>query len=387
MLTIRFVNNRSELSRIASDWDKLYSRQSELWPSLHWIWFDTFWSEMDLSGWQVFILTAWKKDELVGAAPLMSRATRIAGLRCRELAGLENVHHTDIYNWLLPPEPDQTEEVAGALVKELSRCFSERLMFALKSMSTPYSVTQTIVRVLEKAGFHIIILPRDYSLTFSLRNEPQLVHRRSWKNLNKLGRVRFEEVSTSSRLLEYLSACWTLEASTWKGELGTAVAQSQHIVNFYNKLALKMADVGKFGLWLLFCNDTLVAFDYCLIDNGVIYGMKSSFNPAYARISPGHLILWKIMKWAEKQGIKEYNLGGEVERWKLEWTKIGQERVDLFAFPKGAMGWLMYLTNFGWKDIVKKIPYAIMIKKWWDKRLKNSAKWVTRPHFEDHLER
>lgn len=115
MVNVRVIENRSEFAEIRPAWDKLYALQTEPSPFLHWIWFDTFWAEMDLTGWQPVILTAWRGRELAGAAAIKLGRDRMCGLKFHVAAGLENVH-TPNYSWLLSPQGAQ--ETASALLAE-----------------------------------------------------------------------------------------------------------------------------------------------------------------------------------------------------------------------------------------------------------------------------
>src|SRR5439155_13355934 len=60
--------------------------------------------------------------------------------------------------------------------------------------------------------------------------------RRAERRLGELGEVCFEVVTTGTRLKQALDVFYRLEASGWKGQRGTAVAQRSQVKRFYDGL-------------------------------------------------------------------------------------------------------------------------------------------------------
>ena len=180
--------------------------------------------------------------------------------------------------------------------------------------------------------------------------------------MSEQGPVSFEEVSSSPQLLDHLNAAWELEANTWKGARKTAIAMNPDQLKFYNRLAIRFAPVGKMTLFELRCGGELVSFAYNLLESGISYGLKTSFNQLFAHTDPFKVMLSKIIEWAEEREIKGIDMGGGAHAYKVGLAKEVCEFSTLIALPRTTVGWLVYTSRFGWREAVKKFPYAGTIK-------------------------
>ncbi len=365
MLRIRLIEDRPALAAVGPHWARLQARQEHPWPFLDWTWFDTFWSEMDLDRRRVVIVTAWDGDELVGAAPLAIGAGRVAGLECRVVAGLENVHSPS-FNWLVPDDADGTEAVVRAMAEAVRALAPGRRVLRWGNAYAADRGTLVARRGLADAGYRIVLraarrpftirLPEGSPFfgTLSARMRKRLNN--GWSRLARRGGARFEEVSAAANLREHLERAWSLEASTWKGAAGGAVLRDARIHRFYNSLAERWAPVRKMALFTLSCGETLVAFAYTALDEATVHGLKLTFNSDFADMSPAYLLVWRIIEWAQQHGLRAFNLGGHEAEWKAHWSREQSEVVTLYAFPRDAAGTFMYMSRFGWRVALEKIP-------------------------------
>ena len=371
------ITSRSELPPIADAWDRLYGEQEDRSPFLHWIWFDTFWAEMDTGGSEVTLLTAWDGDILVGVAPIMIKSVAFPGIRCDVVRGLENVH-SELYQWLLSSDTTLAFQTAQLFIEKIKTLSSGFHIVTWGNMLNDHPVSRIICRALEDAGYRITLRRRRLAPVIDLSGNTDFISSLSssfrsrlknrWNRLEKMGKILFETVSEPVDLKARLDEAWNLEAASWKGSLKTSVAQNAHLKNFYNQLAVRLSPMNKMMLFLLRCDNTLIAFDYCLLDHGMIHLLKLSFDDTYARTSPNYLLNWKIAEWAIGKGFSHFHLGGKPDEWKLHWTNNTADFVTLFAFSPGTAGQLIYWIRFGWKDVLKRFPLAQRVKDLLDKR-------------------
>jgi CelD/BcsL family acetyltransferase involved in cellulose biosynthesis len=365
-LEIRSIESPAELIAIARSWNGLYERQAQPVPSMDCRWFHTFWTFMNHGASRVVVLTAWRGDELVGAAPLRIRSHRIAGVPWGEVTGLENAH-SPAYGWLLSPEPREAEEAARTLVRAVGDSAGRRHAITWDNMPVTDPAGPIVVRVLRETGYHVALRPRRVSTVIrfpdgaeayfaSLNRGMRRRFKRGWKNLRMTGRTSFEVEDGSPELLSRLDEAWRLESSTWKGAAGSSVGQDAAVRSFYDALAAALAPPGRMRLCLLRCDGELAAFAYIILDRGLIHGLKLSYSPRFAAASPGYLVLWKTIEWAEAQGFSQFNLSGVTTEWKSHWRGEPVEIDALGAFSPDPVGTGAYMARVGWKEFVKRLP-------------------------------
>jgi len=85
-------------------------------------------------------------------------------------------------------------------------------------------------------------------------------------------------------------------------------------------------------------NGRAVAFDLALEKDGVISLLKGGYDEAHSRYGPGIVLLHDLLEDAFARGIKEVDLLGSSERYKLPWADATRNRSRVSAFsptPRG----------------------------------------------------
>lgn len=383
MVSVKITDRKDEFAAIRESWTKLYDAQPHRTPFLHWNWFEAFWSEMELGGRHPAILSAWEGSELIGVAPAQPGSRRFGGIRCVVGGGLEN-EHSPQFNWILAPEPEKAQASARVLVGALGDLAGQPHALAWNNAPAGDPTTLTVLRALTDAGYRVYLKPDRYQRVIHFPNgADHLVStlsanmrqrlRRGWKNLERRGQIGFENVAGSPELDVHLNAAWTLERESWKGRAGSAVALNPALRRFYDRLAAKLAPEKMILLFMLRCDDTLVAFAYCALDRGTVFGIKLSYNENFASASPGYLLICKIMEWAHARGISTLNLGGHESMFKAHWGGEPIEIASLYAFQRSFTGTYMYAAHIGWKEALKQLPGMTSIKTLRDARRQRQA--------------
>jgi len=63
-----------------------------------------------------------------------------------------------------------------------------------------------------------------------------------------------------------------------------------------------------------------IACLFTMEDGHTLYAAKIGFDPAYAAISPGHLMVAQTAADAERRGLKVFDFLGAASEWNLKWT-------------------------------------------------------------------
>ena len=180
--------------------------------------------------------------------------------------------------------------------------------------------------------------------------------RRRRRKLEELGEVTLEVADGSERLEELLAEGFRLEASGWKAAEGTAIASSRETQRFYEAIARWSAGRGWLRLFFLRVGGRPVAFQLALEDGRTHYFLKGGYDPDDAAYSPGKLLLHATLAHALERGLGRYELMGDVEPWKLEWTEEMEERVSLEAYRRTPRGLAGYAAQAYLRPLVRRDP-------------------------------
>ena len=364
MIIFDIIRSRKEFIEVRKQWDQLWERQTEAWPTLSWTWFDVFWSQMEFSGWDAIVPTARMNGKLVAAAPLMMKKTRRFGFEYYIVAGLENAHSIS-YNWLMPSDLSLAAEAMKGFLSFLERTTKGKHVITWKNGYSNHETTRVLIQLFKRFGYRVVLRARRHPPVIEMRGDrhdllaslsPNMRRRlkRGWKYLKTRGTIRFAEISAGAHLFEILYRCWHLENDSWKGEKGTSILANSYLVGFYNRLAVEISRQGRLAVFTLTCEDDLVAFCFCLRNGDSLYALKSSINWKYAQASPMYLLFKEILGWMEAKRMVFFHLSGEADEYKLHWTRDTHDVSQLFAFPGSIYGKMLYGTSLGWKEFLEQ---------------------------------
>ena len=180
--------------------------------------------------------------------------------------------------------------------------------------------------------------------------------RRRRRRLEESGEVLLEISDGSERLEQLLEEGFRLEASGWKAAEGTAILSSRETQRFYEAIARWSAERGWLRLFFLRVGSRPIAFQLALEHDRTHYFLKGGYDPDEAAFSPGKLLLHATLAWALERGLGRYELMGDVEPWKLEWTKAMEERVSLEANHRTPRGLVRYAALAYLRPLVRRDP-------------------------------
>lgn len=166
--------------------------------------------------------------------------------------------------------------------------------------------------------------------------------RRRLKRLEKLGRLRLEEQAGEAQLEAALGHCFALEGKGWKGAKGTAILDDRPRQRFYRQLAHRLARAGRLRLYLLWLEERLIAFEYCIGDGGSgrLYSLKIAYDEEFRTMSPGTVLRWLLLQRVQGE-FGSYEFLGDDAAWKSEWTAevVELEHVRVYNRTWRGRGW------------------------------------------------
>jgi hypothetical protein len=276
--------------------------------------------------------------------------------RGKGLGSAANVHSGD-WDVLAVDEPSRAELWSAIIGLGASRLH-------LQGMPEHADATQLVCEELERAGYRTLRIPGPFSPWVALpasweemiASVSPGVRReigRRRRGLEREGSLTFRTVSGGPTLEQDLQQLLDLEASGWKATSGTAILSSASTERLYRGFAHVAAKAGWLRLHLLELDGNVIAADYgCAFAGGGVF-IKTGFDEAYRRLSPGVLLLAETLKATIEEGLDTYDFLGDPDRYKTRWTSEIRPRTQIWAYRREALPGYVYRKHM--RPLVKSV--------------------------------
>jgi CelD/BcsL family acetyltransferase involved in cellulose biosynthesis len=173
-------------------------------------------------------------------------------------------------------------------------------------------------------------------LSSSLRSDL----RRAQRKAEALGTVTYEVYAprSAAEFHPLYQRKLQVEASGWKGRDGTALAMNAGQRAFFNRYGVLASEEGILRLAVMRINGVVTAMQYAVQWKGAFWLLKIGHDEAYAKCSPGMLLLQHTLRYAMEQGLHSYEFLGAAESWTRRWTSEEKTTARLTVYPFGARG-------------------------------------------------
>lgn len=151
--------------------------------------------------------------------------------------------------------------------------------------------------------------------------------------------------SEDNNLDDWVYDGFKLESKGWKGEQGSAVLKKTGVDEFYLNIARHFDKQGQFYSSAIFFGETMVAFNFSLIFEGVFYLLKVAYDEDYSRYSPGHIMIYYILQDVFEKGLKEFDFLGPSMSWKLEWAGKSRDHYTLYLYNKTLKSKILHFNH------------------------------------------
>jgi CelD/BcsL family acetyltransferase involved in cellulose biosynthesis len=158
--------------------------------------------------------------------------------------------------------------------------------------------------------------------------------RRARRKAEQTGPVRFEILTPGPAEVDRLfDLALAIEAKSWKGEAGTALAHDGRRAEFFRHYVRQAARVGILRICLMHIGDTPAAMQIAVEQQGGFWLLKIGYDAAFAPASPGLLLMRETIRYAAAAGLKTYEFLGRAEAWTTVWTSQERSTVTVRVFP------------------------------------------------------
>lgn len=309
------------LAALDATWDELAERSAT--PFLTSAWLRPWWAAFG-RGTPVAALLRNREGRLIAGA-LVRRAP--AG----RMVATANVHSGD---W---DAVSMDEAARAALWRQLARAAPAQL--ELRALRESFAVATA---ALADAGYRTtswaeaqspwIELSGDFDAFLATRSAGlRQQWRRRRRALERQGRLEFRVTTGGPRLDADLDALLRLEASGWKYRAGSAIMSNARTVRLYRSFAHALAERGWLRLAVLELDGRPIAADLGTALGGTGHLIKTGFDEDAAAFSPGLVLRGQVLRAAIEEGLRDYDLLGGPDAYKLRWTDQVRPRAGVAA--------------------------------------------------------
>ncbi len=169
--------------------------------------------------------------------------------------------------------------------------------------------------------------------------------RRAERHAQKQGGLTFEvhQHVVHDELDRLLDECYAVEARSWKGSQGSALAVHPKLGPFFRDYAHAAMRSRMLRLALMRVGGQAVGMQIAVQWQERFWLLKIGYDPAFARCSPGTLLMLHTIGYAARQGLRSYEFLGSPAPWTTQWTDTLRpySRVQIYPYSvPGAMAWL-----------------------------------------------
>jgi len=341
-------------------WDRLVEKAEIAHPFLTHDWIRSWWESFGARR-ELRIVMVRNGGELIGIAPLMISRTKIYGIPVRELGSISN-DHTPRFDFIATGSVDNCAGIVEAIwyqLWEMKRdwdviklCQFDSASPTLGQLAQFAAVRACWFATWPSTNSPYLPVAGSFDDEFATLPRGQRANlRRRMKRLEEMGPVEFEQVSfqlgaSEAEIDNALTDAFRMEAGTWKGEAGTAIACHHELARFYSAIAHRAAQQGTLYFTFLRLNGQRIAFDLSMIYNQRLFKLKPGYLQEYHACSPGQQLTTMTIRDAYSRGLSEVDFLGSADEWKLAWTKSTRQHHWAYVFKRNLLGSLLYFAKF-----------------------------------------
>lgn len=161
---------------------------------------------------------------------------------------------------------------------------------------------------------------------------------RRLRNLNRQFNVRFEQVQTETERREALESLVTLHTQRWRTRGGSEAFSTPALLSFHDEISRLAFQRGWLRLFVLRLNGAPAAVFHGYRYGRSFYFFQSAFDPAFAKLSVGLVMMGLTIRRALEEGAAQYDMLHGDEPYKFHWARDVRTLSRCELFPPGVYG-------------------------------------------------
>jgi CelD/BcsL family acetyltransferase involved in cellulose biosynthesis len=355
-LSSRIVRAPREFDGLRPAWDGLCDDDRFRAPFYSWLWQSLWWKHFGRGKSLFVVVVEDDRRQIVGIAPLMKHRRSIRGLPVTELAFAANPLTPRSAILASPRFP------AAVVAEEALRCLAahrgEWDLATLTNIDASLLSPAAVLQCCRQRGLAAIQTPGRSSPfaaiaggfdaywagKFNSKRRGNI--RRSLQMLNERGAYRVVDYTASDGMEAALRWAFQVSANSWKGRIGSHMNGSRVREAFYRDITASLAAKGQVRIWIAFLDSRPVAVQYYMTCGKRLYFLVNDFDQRHERLSPGTVLLYKVLERLHEEGrIEELDFGGEAYGYKLKWATGIRPHASFELFNSCPYSKFLHLTK------------------------------------------
>ncbi|MCB2173675.1 GNAT family N-acetyltransferase [bacterium] len=328
------VTEEDRFAALAPAWNRLADLCGS--PLLRHEWFFAGWQALH-EGDRLSIVLVWDGPDLRAIAPLAVVAGR--RLRRLELIGVARLNEPCD---LLATGSDSVSALLAAIGELGLPVVLQRLpaasLAAAGYRQLPRSRGLALFRPARSA--QAVAIDTDWDTYYrTLSSRRRYDHRRARKRAEAQGGVGFEMLSPADDQVDSgLARLFAVEAASWKGRRGSALATRGDLGEFFSTFARSAARQGRLRLCFLTVGGHDAAAQLAVETADRFWVLKIGYDERWADCSPGVLLTLEAIRWCFANDRAVYEFLGSEEQWIGVWANRLHRYQSIGFYPLSRQG-------------------------------------------------
>jgi CelD/BcsL family acetyltransferase involved in cellulose biosynthesis len=347
IMNIELVTTHEQFKQLAPVWNETLAVSDIDIPFMTFEWFSSWWEVYGKKN-DLLIFVFREAGEIVALAPLLRTKGTFMGLPVRIIGFIDNNHAARVGLIVRKEVPG----LMHALLEYLRRSQYRYDLVVFNAVEKNSATERYLRNTLAAHAMPCIMAKGKDSPYIRVEGTWEDYYKSRSKNvrhkLNRIGNALkrqgpYEIADYTGKDLDRgVAEMLAISRHSWKYANKTAIISNRDNIVFFSRLANVMAVRGWFRLWVLMINNEPAAFQYALQYKGKLYGIKTDFDEKFSAVCPGKILAKHIVQRCFEEGLKEFDLLGQNESYKMEWTSLCREHFKYMAFNTNAYGMLLY---------------------------------------------
>ncbi len=350
---IEIINDPIKIQSLSNIWNELAEQSKS--PLLRSEWFSGC-AEACCQSTTLQLITNHSEGAVNAIAPLVLVKKR--GFKILELLGTSFLYEP---SGLLYKDEEALEELINAMIKIGKPVVLSRIRSDSPEISMLRRINKSCYCVLNDSMptpfLPITATWPEFEAAMSSRDRYTL--RRARKKANSFGKVHLEIASPGPEtLMPCLEEFCRVEAAGWKGREGTAIIQDERMKRFIFSYAMAASRIGKLRLCSLRINNVAAASLLAVEYFDSFWVLKIGFDEAFARCSPGILLMHETIHHAFQNRLETYEFLGADAPWIHMWTEQMHPYMTATIYPFSFGGQLGLSMDAGYALVGRTLKLA-----------------------------
>jgi CelD/BcsL family acetyltransferase involved in cellulose biosynthesis/ribosomal protein S18 acetylase RimI-like enzyme len=333
-LRVEAIVTRAALARLRPQWERLWAQDPRATPfqSPHWLL--PWWRHVGRGRLASLALRSAASGELVGLAPLYVHVDRATRRRHLFPVGIATSDYLDLL-----AGPGWADRVADAVLATLGQCGNEWDVIEVPQLRPG----APLLRAAAATGWRHEITAGETNpvlqLAAPLPTAMAASLRTARNRAARAGGVAYERAEART-LPAFLDALVRLHTQRWAGRGGPGVLRDAAVLAAHAEAVPLLHAAGMLRLHGLRVAGELVAVLYCLADPAPAHARRcyyylGGFDPRFAALSPGTLLVAHAIEQARAEGATAFDFLRGAESYKYRWGAEDQVMASLRLWREG----------------------------------------------------